>query len=228
MNKIYIDIETKPEDEEVLNRIKPDFKAPSNYKDAAKIAAAIEEKESEWRSKAALSPLTGCVAAVGIQLGHEGDPILLHGDDEKGILEQTWGYITDHRAYTEPVLGWNIAGFDLPFLLKRSWKLGVKVPPSTITFSNGRASLNRTFIDLMTFWQCGNYSEKFTSLNKALAFFGLASKVDLGGELYYQTYARCPELALKYLARDITALRDLENILNVASLDTSKQSFSGS
>ena len=220
-NNLYFDIETSPESDEILDAMQPEFSAPSNYKDPEKIAAAIAEKAAEWKSKAALSPLIGKVVAVGI-LQEYGDTLMLHGTDdgdEKGILEETWAALSEHGAFTKPIIGWNIDGFDLPFILKRSWKLGVKVPQTAIAYSYGRAKFNSRFIDMMQFWTCGS-QERFTKLDAALKFFGFDGKVDLGDELFYQTYARDKDLALSYLDRDVKGLRDLEQVLNVCGCAT--------
>lgn len=214
----YFDTETAPEPDEILESMKPEFSAPANYKDPEKIAANIADQEAKWKERAALSPMSGRIVAFAVAKD-DGTAIAeasLDPGDEKGLLENIWDSLTQHTAYTETVLGWNILGFDLPFVLKRSWKLGVKVPRSTLSYNFGRAKFNRRFVDMMDFWTCGS-QERFTRLDTALKFFGLDGKVDLGDELFYQTYARDPELAMSYLRRDVLGLVELEKHINVSA-----------
>lgn len=215
---LFIDTETAPEPDEVLESMKPEFSAPANYKDPEKIAANIAEQEAKWKEKAALSPMTGRIVAFAVARdnGAAIGEASLDPRDEKELLQEAWGAITEHSAYTNTILGWNILGFDLPFMLKRSWKLGVEVPKTTISYSFGRAKFNRRFIDMMEFWTCGT-QERFTRLDNALKFFGLDGKVDLGDELFYQTYARDPELAMNYLNRDVDGLVELEQRIRASA-----------
>src|SRR5687767_1701747 len=65
-NAFIFDIETVPLSGARLALLEPEHEAPGNFKDPEKIAAAIAEKSRLWREKAALSPLTGRVAMIGM------------------------------------------------------------------------------------------------------------------------------------------------------------------
>lgn len=202
---IFLDIETEPLPLATLQRNMPKFSAPSNWKDEAKIAENVAKQESDWIAKAALSPMTGRVLAVGLI------------DDEKywdftdevesNLLETTWAMLTHHGAYTEPVAGWNLLGFDLPFLVKRSWICGVPVPKTTLETYKGRSYFNPQFHDLMLKWGMG---DRHSKLDDVLTALGLENKRDLDGRLFYELYRNGQEAeALAYLERDVTALRDI-------------------
>ena len=62
---IYFDIETGPLPRDEVEKFIPKFEAPSNYKDADKIAEVVSKKEEAWFKKAALSCTTGKVLAIG-------------------------------------------------------------------------------------------------------------------------------------------------------------------
>jgi len=208
---IYIDIETKPLPREEIIKHAPAFSAPSNWKDEDKIAAKIREKEDEFIERAALNPACSTVQAIGIYNVNNGKYHALVDDQlggEKGLLAAAWEHISSHDAYTESVLGWNILGFDLPFMIKRSWKNAITIPSTTIETYKGRSYLNPAFKDMMKYWMVGT-DERFSKLNSVLKFFEIEEKVDLGDELFYQTYARDPELALKYLERDIMGMVEI-------------------
>ena len=204
---IFLDIETEPLPLATLQRNMPKFSAPSNWKDEAKIAENIAKQERGWIAMAALSPMTGRVLAVGV--GLEDAVFLIECQDESELLRRTWGAITDHGAYTEPVAGWNLLGFDLPFLVKRSWICGVPVPKTTLETYKGRSYFNPQFQDLMLKWGMG---ERYSKLDDVLTALGLENKRDLDGKLFYELYRNGQEAeALAYLERDVTALRDIHN-----------------
>lgn len=121
--RIVIDIETvaSPEAGTFLDPVK----APSNYKDAAKIAAYCQEKQTELVDRAGLEPDLCEVVAIGYR--YNSDPIATVGtrkDGEEGeLLTELWKHV-DRRA----LIGFNILGFDLPVLIRRSQLLGVTYP----------------------------------------------------------------------------------------------------
>lgn len=134
MDKILIfDIETAADMKAVAAL--PEPKAPGNLKDPAKIAAAIEEKKAEQAAMAALDPDTATITAIGMSLADvyaldDKSTVLkarLVGDKdtptEAALLEWFW---EDFRIAGGRAAGYNIIGFDLPVILRRSFALGVK------------------------------------------------------------------------------------------------------
>lgn len=141
-----------------------------NLKDQEKIRAKIEKAREDhndavtkwnakastaradyWRAvleKAALSPITGQVLAIGYG---DGDSVVIDdgSDDERKILKTFW---EDFEATGARYCGWHIAGFDVWFLVNRSRILGI--PHPEVLDRNGRY-LNSCFIDLMEHWNCG-------------------------------------------------------------------------
>lgn len=201
----YLDIETEPLPIGELRSLMPTFEAPKNYKDEAKIAEHVQQQERDWIEKAALSPNTGSVLAVGIYNDELDLYDALHGNDEETILRQAWDMITDHGAFTQDVLGWNLLGFDLPFMVRRSWTLGIRLPRSLVEIYRGRAYFNQRCIDLMKVWSIGQ--ERYAKLDDALKSLGEDGKVDLGGKLFYEIYrSEDRDKALAYLERDVRAL----------------------
>ena len=55
MTHIVLDIETIPQDETKLLALAPEFAAPANLKDPAKIEAAIAKKRADYLADAALN-----------------------------------------------------------------------------------------------------------------------------------------------------------------------------
>jgi len=195
MKDIVFDIETGPEPDDVLVRFEPEFEPPGNLKDPEKKAAAVMEKKAAWWEKAALSPITGRVLAIGVFDGT--DHTLHHGDDEKTVLEQFW---RDYPAVGHPtrLIGHNIFNFDLPFLVRRSWKHGIAVPSD---IRQGRYWSTR-FVDTMDAWGMG--TRELVSLKNLSAFLGVGEKTGSGADfakLYTDPATR--EGALDYLRSDL-------------------------
>jgi DNA polymerase elongation subunit (family B) len=145
-NRIFFDIETLANVEACA--LMNDPKPPANLKDPVKIAAAIEEKRLELIESAALDPDYGKVLSIGVATTADG-PITVRvvGDlitpaseekDVNGIPIVPEHRLTEHELIsgfwaalskcTGACVGYNILGFDLPYLMRRSMALGIKVP----------------------------------------------------------------------------------------------------
>jgi len=209
---IYIDIETGPSPDAA--NYAPEFRAPKNIKDPVKIAAAIEEAKTEWESRHALSAVTGEVLAVGLAFGNETPVSLLRSTTERDLLLAAWSLIQEQaREIMVPRLcGWNICGFDLPFLRRRSWILGV-TPPEWIFPADNR-NLAWTHRDLMLIWSHNNPQERL-SLKMAAKLFDLGDKLGSGAD-FAELLKADPLAAEAYLRRDVELVQALAKRMEVA------------
>lgn len=119
---IVLDVETVacPDAASLLDPVR----APSNYKDPAKIAAYQTEKLAERVETAGLEADLCEVVAVGFLV--EDAPVRTatrEEVDEADLLELVWQHIRQRR-----IVGFNVLGFDLPVLIRRSQLLGITVP----------------------------------------------------------------------------------------------------
>lgn len=209
MKPTYFDIETGPLPDEQLTAIIPPFDPAEvklgNIKDPDKIAAKLAEKETNYladaRDKAALSATTGKVLAIGLE-DHDGTRCLAAANEAE-ILADFWhGFRTGHDRY----IGFNIFGFDLPFMIRRSWKLGVPVAG----IRQGRY-WNERFIDLREMWQLGDRQAK-GSLDAICTHFGLAGK-NGNGKDFARLFELNPAQALKYLCNDLRMTREVHEMM---------------
>lgn len=198
MNKSSLDIETAAQPLELIGHLKPTFNAPANYKDPLKIAENIAGQERKWIEDAALSPLTGRVLLIGVK-PFGAAPVILEGD-ETTILQQFWQMV-GYAAEFEQWYGHHIHGFDLPFIIKRSWLHGIPVPMQTIM--TGRYINDRRFIDTMVAFQCGNKADGYISLDTVAKFFGFEGKTEDLGPKFAEVYATDKPRAIAYLTRDL-------------------------
>ena len=178
----------------------PPFKEPKygNIKDPVKKEQFYQQKYQEWEEaeadwwqdqidKSALSPITGRVVAIGyvFPYAHTGDEDIWHwmkidgltSDDhdlcEYGMLKSFWAKFNEACMTYGHIIGHNIEGFDLPFLMQRSWQLGVKISPMVM---NGRF-FHRQIMDTMKLWTCYKYNE-YISLDKLARLLGLGKKME--------------------------------------------------
>ncbi len=118
--RVVFDIETAPLPD-AGDYLEP-VEAPGNYKDPAKIAAIIAEKQAEQLSKCALDVDLCRVVAIGAW--REGaEPWTMVDMNEADLLREWWALAADRH-----LVGFNCLALDLPVLLRRSLYLGVDEP----------------------------------------------------------------------------------------------------
>ena len=181
--------------------------------DKAAVAENIDTARTEawqtFRDRAALSPLTGRVLAIGCCNPDVSNTYVIHVEGEsKTITEKD--LIEHFLCLADAVLsdggslvGHNIIGFDLPFLLRRGLKYGFR-PPKSIT--NALAQYRPTnLIDTMREWQFGNRYEGFVKLDQLAAFFGTRRKTGDGADFHKKFFGTPEEReeALAYCRNDV-------------------------
>jgi hypothetical protein len=213
---------------------------PDSEKGKAKIAAAKAEHEATVRDyeqlcrdgelqhvaacldRAALSPVTGQVLAVGCWSATTGNTVIIGEQDgitEADILARFWSAYLNMRGQKRQMVGVNIFGFDLPFLIRRSWILGVDVPA---TVREGRY-WDRLFIDLRDEWLLGQrWGDCESSLDHMARALGVGSKADAAGcdgatfhRLWLSGDQTRRETARKYLVNDLELTRKVAERLGV-------------
>lgn len=124
---LFFDIETRANPLTINFMEQPS--APSNYKDQEKIDAYIDRKMEEQIEKAALDADFGKIVAIGIKEDNNPIESWVTGSsqigDERDALIWFWQKLKIHGGYC---CGYNIIGFDLPYLMRRSFDLGVELP----------------------------------------------------------------------------------------------------
>ena len=136
METYVFDIETGPLPMAELTAMLPPFDPSEvkvgNLKDpekvAEKIAQAREEHRANFFNKAALDPLTGRVLAIGVLDTLTEEAEVLAVPEEARMLEWFWARCKGEMGRIETMIGFNSNLFDLPFLIRRSWRLGVQIP----------------------------------------------------------------------------------------------------
>ena len=237
-NYVAFDIETEALDREwIISLTKPfkpfiparvktgDCRTPENA--AAKVALAKAKHEAEEQTyfdhaveRGALTPETGRVLSVGFWDPHDKPQLLLphvfqpsNPDEiERRMIEAFWARWQGIMENQGLLLSWNGAGFDLPFLIRRSWILGVSIP----RWVRRGKFFHDSHIDLMQTW-VGHVPNQFIKLDLASRVLKIGSKCDQevsGGQfaIYYRAGGEKRDMAIKY------ALRDLELTCRVGEI----------
>lgn len=191
-NYLVFDIETSSLPDSELEVVKPEFKPAANLKDPDKIKASIEEKKLAWKEDAALSALTGKVVAIGFR-DKGGDFLLFTPLTEHQIIRDFWHMMINPIT----LVGFNSNSFDLPFLIRRSWKLGIPIP---YWLREGRY-FSKLCVDLKDLWQLGDRQAHGT-LAQLAVHFGLPGKLGSGKD-FAKLLETDPESAREYLKRDL-------------------------
>ncbi len=223
MQTIIFDVETGPLAESELVAMMPAFDPAEvkcgNLKDPAKIAEKIAEAEANHRrdffDKAALDPLTGRVVAIGMVLadGHqdfdEGKFVIIGHDDEARTLREFWEALRSDMGRVNPVIGFNIHGFDLPFLIRRSWKHRVSIP---FGIRRGRYWSDQV-CDLRECWQLGDRQAR-GSLDTIARHLGVGAK-NGDGKAFAELWQSDRPKAEAYLHNDIQLTAKVADALGI-------------
>ena len=234
---VTFDIETLPcNDQEVVAEFSKDIqakvnekvaavKAPSNYKDEAKIAEYVEAKKNEIYgeatdmleeaiSKTSFSGLYGRIACICYAID-DGEVHAL-AFDEKTIIEQFYEriydaantYLPDGRVASEIITfcGHNVVGFDLPFLKHRSIILGVLPPPSFLKAFSAKP-WGTEVADTMLMWSTDPH--KRGSMDRLCKAFGIPGKGDFDGSMVAATWPVDPEKVIDYCKDDVRRTRQM-------------------
>jgi DNA polymerase elongation subunit (family B) len=145
--------------------------------------------------KGALDALAGRIVCIGL-LFDDGENVTeqaLIDQDERRILEQFWKLIQP----TDVFVGHNVLGFDLPFILQRSWIL--RVQPSREV--NLRKYYTTEVFDTMQVWT--NWGSKGVKLDVLAGALGCGNKSGSGVSVSVWWSARDFQTITKYCLDDV-------------------------
>ncbi len=198
--RLFFDIETTANPKTVA--LMPDPSAPGNLKDPLKIEQAIIDKKSEQIAAAPLDPDYGQVLCIGYTLDPYQPAATLHGD-EPAMLRDFWRILAEVNGRC---VGYNIIGFDLPYLLRRSFAFGIQPPiiPSLARFRTDPVT------DLMAILY--NWDNRSKGLKTVAKLYGIPNAAEgvSGADV-----ASLPiEKVLEYCKSDVALVCQLYNRMN--------------
>lgn len=213
---VYFDIETAPLMTPVLERKLRDIKPPKNYKDADKIAAFVREENEAILERAALSPLTGQVAALTVLKHGEDKPFVktLIQFSEADLIRSFWDMCPSASVGSFRLCGFNIHDFDIPFLVQRSWALGIKVPMELVGDGFSRHYMPFWLVDLRKVWGLSSPKPE-GSLSDICLHLGFGPKIGNGKD-FFPTLQTDPGKAIEYCVDEILKMRLVAQRLGIA------------
>ena len=174
---------------------------------AEKIQKAEESHTADYIRNAALDALSGQVLCIGYRFQHDKPAVLCSdADGEAVMLIQFWRLLSDLERQPK-LVGFNIKSFDLPFLIKRSWKHRIQVP---YWMRQGRY-WNDLVIDLREVWQLGD-SRAHGSLASICRHLGLGEKAGNGAD-FSLLWNTDRQAAIDYCLQDIKLTQAVADIL---------------
>jgi 3'-5' exonuclease len=236
---IVFDIETGPLSDAELAAALPPFDPNEvkvgNLKDPEKIAAKLAEAEANHRrdfvEKAALDAMTGRVLAIGMlylaphagplpsaeregTAGSECQPypgefVVIEHADEAQLLREFWMRCEHEMGRLNVMVGFNTHQFDLPFLVRRSWRHRVALPWN---LRRGRYWSDQ-MIDLREAWQLGDRQAK-GSLDAIAKHLEVGSKNGSGADFARLWQSDRPK-AIEYLRNDLHLTAGVAKALGV-------------
>jgi DNA polymerase elongation subunit (family B) len=210
---IIFDIETGalPFGELAIPAFNPADVKLGNTKDPDKIAERIRQAEenhvTDYIRNAALDALSGQVLCIGYRLERD-EPAILSSDadGEAAMLRQWWELLNTWERQPR-LIGFNIKAFDLPFLIKRSWKHRI-TPPYWIR--NGRY-WNDLIVDLREVWQLGD-NRAHGSLGAISRHLGLGEKTGNGAD-FANLWKTNRQAAIDYCLQDVRLTQQVADVL---------------
>lgn len=206
MNVIGLDIETGGLDLP-FDETKVKF---GNIKDPEKKEMKIIREKIKWQERQALDSKTGEILLVCIGRNEKYND---YYGDEYEILEHTWAVLDHALGRGHKIVGHNIFGFDLPFLIRRSYLYGVKIPHTIYNHQFRR--WNEGFADTMKLWALTDF-QCFISLNDLDQFLGGPGVPS--GKGFREEWEKDQLAAIDYCHGDVEAVLRCANKMGVESL----------
>lgn len=206
----YFDIETIPDQrKDTLDKLRAEVTAPAKYSKPESIELWLaENRESAAREALAKTSFDGgaghaCTIGWAINDGHVQ---VEHAEDvgeERDIIAAFFKGLPRSGA---TLVGHNVLGFDIPFLLKRAVVLGVELPPAS-TMPRDPKPWHPKVFDTMTSWAGAGHGDMI-SMNRLCGILGIVGKEDFDGSMVAEAWANGEhETIARYCDDDVRRTR---------------------
>lgn len=197
------------------DQLKIDAKVEQARLKHEELVAGVDERQQQnflkFQEAAPLSASYGKVLAIGLYSPTKDRCVIEYGDgiaaiNEASMLARFWSRAADLIMDNRFLVGVNILEFDLPFMLRRSWILGVSIPSCLVSGLISKwPKWHENFIDLRGVWlnsgSTGSTKSSFESLAHAFGTEGKTEKE--GGKYFWKIWREDRERAIKYLKQDV-------------------------
>lgn len=212
-NFVYLDIETIPtQDPSVVEEIRKGVTPPSRMSKAETIEKWWkDEGDNAIQSavdKTSFDGGRGHVCTIA-WAKNDGEITSLHARDiseERDIIEVFFSSFDPYHAST--IVGHNVAGFDIRFLLHRAVCLGITLPDAQ-SFPRDPKAWDKNVVDTMALWSGSRAKpQDWIGLDALCGLLGIPGKSGMDGSKVAQAWAdgRHDEIQ-KYCADDVARTR---------------------
>jgi len=199
-------------------------KVPGTYKDKDKINAWVVENRQEIFDKTSFDFRFGWIACVGLAIEEE-EPELFYGappgetsppvllDAEREMLLKIQDFVKSNTSRSIPrYVGWNNAGFDMPWLWKAAIRAGATRLAQTIV-PRGTTKYKLPWLDLMEVFACFQYGKSSKQADCA-AYLGIAEpNPELNGSHVYKQWLSGDKSYGTHCLSDVITLREIHKRL---------------
>lgn len=170
--------------------------------------AALDKHYADFASKATLSAATSRMLVCGFWSQQAGKFVMLDASEpgnEATCLQRFWANVLQWADQRRPVVGCNIYEFDLPYLVNRSWLLGVEVPPPIYSIRGSYVNWHACFVDLRHRWLLGRRNGERSSHDHMGKAFKTGGKCVSGvdGGSFWKVWFEDRDKAVEYLMNDL-------------------------
>lgn len=206
---LYFDIETIPDQSDnALAKAREQVKPPATLKKQESIdlwmTENAEAKAREILSKTSFDAAAGHVCTIGWAI-NDGPVRVEHAEytGEEADILRTFFAAMPKRDVT--LVGHNIVGFDIPFLIRRAIMLGVELP-SERAMPRDPKPWGPVF-DTMHAW-AGNGRGDMISMNRLCGILGIIGKEDFDGSMVAEAWAAGDHMTIaRYCDDDVRRVR---------------------
>jgi len=212
-NLFYFDIETTGRYPDYITFAKEDLRGAALFetkylKKSLKDSASWPNLEESYLKNATLLPEYGQIVCVSMAY-YKNEKLMMtseHGDDEQQIVYNCASYFNKISDLNMTLCGFNIKGFDMPWMLKKFCKYGIPVPSVLNVF--GKKPWEVNVLDLMDTWKGTAFEScTFDELCYMLEIPSPKEGAVRGSNLhkYYWDHLDTTEIAA-YCERDVSCL----------------------
>lgn len=207
---VYFDIETIPDQSpSALAKCREKVSPPGNIKKQESIdkwmADNADAAAKEMLAKTSFDGGRGHVCTIG-WAKNDGAVRVEHAESRTEEAQIIQAFFADLDKYkSETLVGHNIVGFDIPFLLKRAIVLGVELPDDRKLPRDPKPWSNTVF-DTMTAWEKDR--KKWPSMNALCGILGIVGKDGFDGSMVADAWAEGQhETIARYCDDDVRRTR---------------------
>lgn len=207
---LYFDIETIPDQsDDALAKAREHVRPPGNLKKPESIDLWMTENaEAEARKildKTSFDPAYGHVCTIGWALNN-GPVRVEHAEDTGEEADILRAFFTAMPRHDVTLVGHNIVGFDIPFLIRRAIMLGVELP-SEYALPRDPKPWGFSVFDTMHSW-AGSGRGDMISMNRLCGILGIIGKEDFDGSMVAEAWAAGDHMTIaRYCDDDVRRVR---------------------